>query len=128
MKSLLAYLRTRKQLIMLESNLEEKETYKYFEQDGRVWKVSDDLRRRIEFRNVNLVRNWPALPTMDIVFLRNVLIYFDVPTKKSILSKLRKILKPDGYLFLGTAETTINLDPDFEQVHIDRTVCYAIRS
>jgi chemotaxis protein methyltransferase CheR len=59
--------------------------------------------------------------------MRNVLIYFDVETKKGILGKVREILRPDGYLFLGSAETTINLDPAFEKVQIEKTVCYQLR-
>ena len=60
--------------------------------------------------------------------LRNiVLIYLDVETKKSILAKVRKQLRPDGYVFLGSAETTINLDSKFDQIQFDKTVCYQLR-
>lgn len=101
---------------------------KYFQPQGSGWQISEQIRRQVEFRQINLVLAWPSLPAMDLILLRNVLIYLDVATKKVILEKVRQQLKPDGYLFLGTAETTLNLDPAFEQVHVDKTVCYRLRS
>ena len=64
---------------------------------------------------------------MDVVLMRNVLIYFGVETKKKMLGKVRQLLKPDGFLFLGGAETTFNVDDAFERVQFDRTICYRVR-
>jgi chemotaxis protein methyltransferase CheR len=64
---------------------------------------------------------------MDVIFLRNVLIYFDVETKKSILARIRRILRPEGVLFLGAAETTLNLDSSFERCPNDPSGCYRLR-
>ena len=89
---------------------------KHFTQSGTSWQVSETVRRAVEFRELNLVRPWPALPKMDVVFLRNVMIYFDVETKKAILSRVARQLNPDGYLILGGAETTLNLDSSFRRV------------
>ena len=100
---------------------------KYFRQHGSDWQIREDLRRRVEFQVMNLAENWPLLPPMDVVLMRNVLIYFGVETKKKILSKVRQLLKPDGFLFLGGAETTFNLDDAFERVQFDRTICYSVR-
>jgi chemotaxis protein methyltransferase CheR len=100
---------------------------KYFDRQGLQWRLKEDIRRMVEFRQMNLIQPWPAMPTPDIVLLRNVLIYFDVPTKKSILSKIRRIIRPDGYLFLGGAETTMNLEDAFERVPLDRSCCYRLR-
>ena len=100
---------------------------KYFRQHGSDWQIREDLRRRVEFQIVNLAETWPLLPPMDVVLMRNVLIYFGVETKKKILSKVRQLLKPDGFLFLGGAETTFNLDDAFERVQFDRTICYRVR-
>jgi chemotaxis protein methyltransferase CheR len=58
------------------------------------------------------------------VFLRNVMIYFDIEMKKQILAKIRRHLKPDGYLFLGGAETTLNLDDNFDRIQVGKTWCY----
>lgn len=89
---------------------------KYFRQYGTGWQLNENVRRSVDFREMNLVRPWPALPKMDLVFLRNVMIYFDVETKKGILNRVAKLLNPDGYLVLGGAETTLNLDTSFRRV------------
>jgi len=100
---------------------------KYFREQGREWQISADVRRLVEFRQINLAEPWPALPTMDIIFMRNVLIYFDVETRKAILGKVRRLLKADGYLFLGSAETTLNLDDAFAPLPFDKAACYRLR-
>jgi chemotaxis protein methyltransferase CheR len=100
---------------------------KYFTQQDSDWRISDQLRRQIEFRHINLIMPWPAMPPMDLILMRNVLIYFGIETKQAILAKVRRVLKPDGYLLLGSAETTLNLDPDFKQVLFGRTVCYQLK-
>ncbi len=100
---------------------------RYFKREGLEWRVGDDLKRMIEFRAMNLVESWPPLGTMDIVFLRNVLIYFDLETRKSIFMRLRRTLAPDGYLMLGGAETALNIDDTFERVAIGRGVAYRLR-
>jgi chemotaxis protein methyltransferase CheR len=89
---------------------------KYFEQRGTDWQLRADVRGMVEFQEINLARHWPALPRMDLVLIRNVMIYFDVDTKKTILAKLVRLLNPDGYLFLGGAETTINLSHSYRRV------------
>ncbi|HWB07749.1 MAG TPA: protein-glutamate O-methyltransferase CheR [Pirellulales bacterium] len=101
---------------------------KYFQKQGTEWQVKDELRSMIEFKLLNLIEPWPNLPETDVVFLRNVLIYFDVETKRRILAKVRRILRPDGYLFLGGAETTLNLDDAFVRVDFDGSGCYRLRS
>jgi chemotaxis protein methyltransferase CheR len=101
---------------------------KYFQKEGNEWQIKADVRRMVEFREINLTEPWSILPTMDIVFMRNVLIYFSVETKKAILVKVRRLLKPAGFLFLGSSETTLNLDDGFEPVPADRTACYRLRA
>jgi chemotaxis protein methyltransferase CheR len=97
---------------------------KYFKRNGDAWEFDPMLRKKVVFKELNLMSNWPFMPAMDVVFLRNVLIYFDVETKKTILGKIRRLLRPGGYLFLGGAETTLNLDDSFERVVLERTTCY----
>jgi chemotaxis protein methyltransferase CheR len=100
---------------------------KYFERDGSQWRIKEDIRKFVDFKFLNLCENWPFMPQMDIVMLRNVLIYFDVDTKKNILAKIKKLLRPDGYLFLGAAETTLNLDDSFERMDFKQSGCYRIK-
>lgn len=97
---------------------------KYFNKRGDRWYVNDDLKRGIEFRPMNLIEPWPIFMPFDIVLIRNVMIYFDVPTKQAILKKIRACLQPQGTLFLGTAETTLNLDPTWDAVSYGNTTVY----
>lgn len=98
-----------------------------FRQDGDDWQIHDRLRKMIEFRQSNLTTAWPVIGRMDLVLLRNVMVYFDLPTKQGILQRIRKVLRPDGYLLLGASETTLNLDNGFERVPLDGASAYRLR-
>jgi chemotaxis protein methyltransferase CheR len=89
---------------------------KHFEQHGTDWQLKPAIRSMVDFLEINLAQPWPSLPLMDLVLIRNVMIYFDVETKKAILGRLTRLLRPDGYLILGGAETTINLDDSYRRV------------
>ena len=101
---------------------------KHFERDGVAWKIHHDAHRVVEFRELNLIENWPAMPRPDVVFLRNVMIYFDVATRKQILGKVAQLMAPDGYLFLGAGETTLNIDSSYQRVDLDRSGCFRLAS
>ncbi|WP_282946616.1 CheR family methyltransferase [Cellulomonas endometrii] len=96
---------------------------RYFQRAGADWQIADELRRAITFLKHNLLDVPPAGP-FDIVFLRNVLIYFDLETKRSILSRVHRVLKPGGFLVLGAAETTIGVDQDWERMPVERGSVY----
>ena len=100
---------------------------KYFEQEGTQWRISASIRRMVTFRRMNLAEPWLDLPQADVILLRNVLIYFDVEKKKEILARVARTLAPDGYLFLGCAETTLNLSEEFERVPCGKIFCYRLR-
>ncbi|MBD2297871.1 protein-glutamate O-methyltransferase CheR [Nostoc sp. FACHB-190] len=100
---------------------------RYFKLLDNEWQIQDEIRQKIEFRQMNLVHPWAVLPQIDIIMLRNVLIYFDINTKKNLLTKVRQQLNPDGYLFLGSGETTINLHQSFERVQFDKSIFYRLR-
>jgi chemotaxis protein methyltransferase CheR len=89
---------------------------KYFDRVGTEWQIKKCIRDMVELRQMNLVEPWPAIPPVDVLFIRNVLIYFDVPTKKAILQSVRQNLARHAYLVLGGAETTLNIDDAFERV------------
>ncbi|WP_224085469.1 CheR family methyltransferase [Nostoc sp. MS1] len=101
---------------------------KYFSPVDNEWQINDKIRQMVEFQQINLIHSWSALPSIDIIFLRNVLIYFDIPTKKALLGKVKEQLRVDGYLFLGSGETTFNLDESFERVQFDKSICYKLHS
>lgn len=98
----------------------------HFHRDGLHWRVNDTIRRLVQFRQLNLVQSWPPIPPMDIVLMRNVLIYFDTAARKSVLARVARILRPGGYLMLGASETTHGLGSPFEPVTVGRSVCYRL--
>ncbi len=101
---------------------------KYFERDGADWRIKAPLRQMVTFQELNLLDpQWSVSGPQDIVFLRNVLIYFDVPTKRQILGRVRRILRPDGYLLLGGAETTVNIDDAYQSVRVGQGLCYQLK-
>ena len=100
---------------------------KYFEKKGTEWVVKPDVRKWCDFRELNLIEPWGTMPVVDVVFLRNVLIYFDIDTTREILSNVRQQLHPWGFLFLGGAETTINLGDGFERVQFEKAGCYRLK-
>jgi len=97
---------------------------KYFDSVEGEWQLKSIVRDRVELRQMNLIEPWPALPSIDLLFMRNVLIYFDVATKKAILARARQAMAPDGYLLLGGAETTINIDDKFESKSVGASIVY----
>lgn len=101
---------------------------KYFQPKGIAWELKPEIRDMVGFRQINLIGAWPYMPPVDILLLRNVLIYFDVDTKKAILRKARSVLKPNGYLLLGAAESTLNLDNGFERISFGTSAYYRLRS
>ncbi|HYF56061.1 MAG TPA: protein-glutamate O-methyltransferase CheR [Salinarimonas sp.] len=86
---------------------------KYFTQEGDQWRLSSAIRSMVDFRPLNLIKDFGALGSFDIIYCRNVLIYFDGPTKSDVLRRLAGALNPDGALLLGAAETVIGLSDAF---------------
>lgn len=86
---------------------------KYFKQLGELWQINPDIRAMVQHRQLNLLQGFAHLGTFDIIFCRNVLIYFDQPTKSRLFAGLAKAIEPDGVLVLGAAETVIGLSDAF---------------
>ncbi len=97
---------------------------KHFTRDGAMWQISDRIRQMVEFRMVNLIEPWPFIPAIDVLLCRNVLIYFDLPTKQRILARCRDVLRPDGYLLLGGSETTLNVDESYARIPAGTATAY----
>ena len=85
----------------------------HFEQVGEQWRLSEAVRKMVQFRQLNLLADFASLGTFDVVFCRNVLIYFDQATKVSVLERVYRQLAPDGFLLMGAAETVVGLTDIF---------------
>ena len=97
---------------------------KYFTQVGETWRIAPELRAMVQFRPFNLMNDFASLGMFDVVFCRNVLIYFDQPTKVGVLDRMARVVERDGYLVLGAAETVVGLTDSFKPVP-DRRGLYA---
>jgi chemotaxis protein methyltransferase CheR len=89
---------------------------KYFTQVGEMWQIAPEIRAMVQYRQLNLLHDFASLGPFDVVFCRNVLIYFDQPTKIGVLERLAGVTAADGYLVLGAAETVIGLTETFGPV------------
>ena len=87
---------------------------KYFTQNGELWQISSELRGMVQHRQLNLMQDFSHLGTFDIIFCRNVLIYFDQNTKVSIFERMSRMLEPDGVLALGAAESVVGITNTFK--------------
>jgi len=87
---------------------------KYFSQVGDRWQIDDSLRSMVKFQKFNLLGDSSSLGKFDVVFCRNVLIYFDPPTKSKVLESIAEMLPPDGFLYLGGAETVLGTSDRFK--------------
>lgn len=100
----------------------------YFERSGADYVVDEKLRRWARFDQMNLAEPWPPMPIFDIVFCRNVLIYFDIPVRQSILERVRRTLAPGGYLVLGASETTVGVVEGYAAVRHGSSVVYRVEA
>lgn len=87
---------------------------KYFKQVGELWQISPDIRAMVQHRQLNLLQDFAHLGTFDVIFCRNVLIYFDQDTKIGVFARLAKQMEGDGFLALGAAETVVGLTDVFK--------------
>jgi chemotaxis protein methyltransferase CheR len=88
---------------------------KHFSRAGDKWQIAEPVRRAVQFRRHNLLHDPAGLGTFDVVFCRNVLIYFDIPTKAKVLAAVHRQMPADGYLVLGAAETVLGVTERFVQ-------------
>lgn len=94
---------------------------KYFTQIGTdKWQIKEDLRRMVQFREGNLLTDFGPIGTFDVIYCRNVLIYFDQPTKTRVLDAMSQVMAPDGVLFLGGAETVLGISDKFKPLDNER--------
>jgi len=86
---------------------------KYFRLTGLEWQIVDSIKEMVTFKYLNLIETWPHTEKFDIILLRNVLIYFDLPVKQQILQKTKERLAVGGHLLVGATESTFNIDDDW---------------
>jgi chemotaxis protein methyltransferase CheR len=96
---------------------------KYFKQTGEMWQINPEIRSMIQYKPLNLLQDFSSMGKFDIVFCRNVLIYFDQEMKTQIFGRLAKCTEPDGFLALGAAETVVGLTDTFKP-HADKRGLY----
>ncbi|NEV02032.1 CheR family methyltransferase [Bradyrhizobium uaiense] len=89
---------------------------KYFKQSGELWQINPELRAMVQHRQLNLLHDFSQLGTFDVIFCRNVLIYFDQDTKINIFNRLARLMEADGFLVLGAAETVVGLTDTFKPI------------
>jgi chemotaxis protein methyltransferase CheR len=89
---------------------------KYFKQIGELWQINPDIRAMVAHRQLNLLHDFGQLGSFDVIFCRNVLIYFDQETKANIFGRLARSMEPDGFLVLGAAETVVGLTEAFKPI------------
>jgi chemotaxis protein methyltransferase CheR len=101
---------------------------KYFQQVPNGWQVKDSLRQRVSWQKLNLLDRFDSLGPFDLVLCRNVLIYFEIAMKRDILGRIASLLRADGYLLLGAAETVLGISEDFSRFSMCNSAVYAARS
>jgi chemotaxis protein methyltransferase CheR len=87
---------------------------RYFAQTGELWQINAEIRAMVQHRQLNLLQDFSHLGSFDVIFCRNVLIYFDPDTKADIFARLAKVLEPDGVLALGAAESVVGISDAFK--------------
>ncbi len=101
---------------------------RFFHPNGELWQINDQLRRRVRFIELNLMKPFTSLGKFDVIFCRNVLIYFSVDLKKDILNRLADALQPSGHLFLGGSESMANYCDRFETIRYRSGLAYKVKS
>lgn len=112
----------------VQRGLSEERKARYFRSVNGGWKVIDDLKKRITFRELNLMQSYTLLGKFDVIYCRNVLIYFSAQLKRDILARMAKSLNPGGYLILGGSESISNYSEDYEMIRWKNGVIYQLKS
>lgn len=100
---------------------------RYFDVDGQICKVKEEIKKPITFQKFNLQMPFEPMGEVDIVFLRNVAIYFSAEFKKELFAKIAKMLKPGGYLFIGASETLMGYSEDFALLEHNKSRYYQVK-
>ncbi len=111
----------------IERGLEKDQLQRYFVSNGNSWKIRDDIRAMAVFQKRNLMGPFTGIGQFDIIFCRNVAIYFSIDDRKKLFEKIAGVLAPDGYLIIGSTESLTGICPQFEAQRHLRSVFYTIK-
>ena len=127
--TMLALCRTAKyDALALSRGLSPERKQRFFTKEGDFWEVKEEIRKRVRFTEINLMNSYSSLGKFDVIFCRNVLIYFSADLKKDILRRISQALTPGGYLFLGSTETIASYSEDFETVRHEGGIVYQLKA
>ncbi len=111
----------------IKRGLSEEKLKKYFTFNGSAWKIKDEIRGMVSFKKMNLTVPFEGLGKFDIVFCRNVGVYFDMADRKKLFDNIRRVMEKDGYLIIGSTESLMNVDPRYEPKRYLRSVFYQLK-
>ena len=111
----------------IKRGLSEDTLKKYFTFNGSAWKINDDIRAMVTFKKTNLMVPFNGLGKFDIVFCRNVGVYFNMTDRKKLFGNISRVMEKDGYLIIGATESLINVDPRYEPRRYLRSVFYQLK-
>jgi chemotaxis protein methyltransferase CheR len=112
----------------IERGLEKDQLQRYFILNGNSWKIRDDIRAMAVFQKRNLIEPFSGIGQFDIIFCRNVAIYFSIDDRKKLFEKIAGVLAPDGYLIIGSTESLTGICPQFEPQRHLRSVFYTLKN
>lgn len=114
--------------VALSRGLSEERRNRYFRRKGKAWELIDDVKKRVSFREFNLMQSYALLGRFDVIYCRNVLIYFSPELKRDILTRMAKALNPNGYLVLGGSESITGHSDNFDMIRWRNGVIYQLKS
>jgi len=111
----------------IERGLSKGKLEKYFIPNGGNWKISDEIRAMVSFNKGNILKPFAGVEKLDIIFCRNVAIYFDLEERKKLFENIASVLEPDGFLIVGSTESLTGICPIFEPKRYLRTIYYQLK-
>jgi chemotaxis protein methyltransferase CheR len=111
----------------IERGLSKKILQKYFSPNGGNWKICDEIRTMVSFGKRNIIQPFIGMGKLDIIFCRNVAIYFKLEERIKLFEKIAHVLEPDGYLIIGSTESLTGISPTFESKRYLRTIYYQLK-
>ncbi len=113
--------------LALSRGLSPERKNRFFNNLGEIWEIKDEVKKNVRFIDLNLMNSYSSLGKFDVIFCRNVMIYFSTELKKDILRRMSQALVPGGYLILGSTETLASYSDDFDLVRYESGMAYKLK-